>query len=153
MTPVAAPLPFPGNSSSTSEEAEEDHQVAYNPNHNHQQQQQQLVLINERKRRRMISNRESARRSRMRKQRHLDELWSQVVWLREENCRLSEGLTRASEVGDVAAQENARLKEEVSILRGMLANMQLDTTFSTLGDLEDVSCDNIATRVMAESSE
>lgn len=127
MTPIALSVPFPGNSSLTSDEAEEEHQA----------HQQQLVLINERKRRRMISNRESARRSRMRKQRHLDELWSQVVWLRDENRRLSDGLTRASEAGDEAAHENARLKGEVSILRGMLADMQLDTTFSSLGDLEE----------------
>ncbi|KAI4320349.1 hypothetical protein MLD38_033843 [Melastoma candidum] len=153
MTAVSFPVPFPGNSSSTSDEAEEDHQAAHHHHHRQQQQQQQLLLINERKRRRMISNRESARRSRMRKQRQLDELWSQVVWLREENRRLSEGLARASEVGDTASQENARLKEEVSILRGMLADMQLDTTFSTLGDLEDVSCDDVAALVMAEPSE
>ncbi|KAI4321317.1 hypothetical protein MLD38_034714 [Melastoma candidum] len=111
-----------------------------------EQAHRQLFLVNERKRRRMISNRESARRSRMRKQRHLDELWSQVVLLQEENCRLTTGLARASEAGDKAALENARLKGEVLFLRGMLSDIQLNTTYSSLGDLAEVSCDDDAGR-------
>ncbi|XP_019164654.1 PREDICTED: basic leucine zipper 8-like [Ipomoea nil] len=85
----------------------------------------QLRIMNERRQRRMISNRESARRSRMRKQRHLDELWSQVVRLRSENHGLLDKLNQASERHDKAVQENARLKEEAADLRRMLAEAQL----------------------------
>ncbi|GKU97451.1 hypothetical protein SLEP1_g10594 [Rubroshorea leprosula] len=86
-------------------------------------EQQQSVIINERKQRRKISNRESARRSRMRKQRHLDELWSQVVWLRNENHQLMDKLNHVSESHDRALQENVQLKEETSELRQMISNM------------------------------
>ncbi|KAJ8751690.1 hypothetical protein K2173_025854 [Erythroxylum novogranatense] len=102
--------------------------------------EQQLSLINERKQRRMISNRESARRSRMRKQKHLDELWSQVVWLRNENHQLVDKLNHVSECHDRAVQENAQLKEEASELRQMLTEIQLSSTFPTLKDLDDIPC-------------
>nr|GMD18329.1 basic leucine zipper 43-like [Ipomoea batatas] len=85
----------------------------------------QLRLMNERRQRRMISNRESARRSRMRKQRHLDELWSQVVRLRSENHSLLDKLNQASEKHGEAVRENARLKEEAADLRRLLAEAQL----------------------------
>ncbi|XVF71377.1 hypothetical protein PTKIN_Ptkin12aG0032800 [Pterospermum kingtungense] len=114
------------SSNSTSDEADE----------------QQLSLINERKQRRMISNRESARRSRMRKQRHLDELWSQVVWLRNENHQLIGKLNHVSENHDKVLQENAQLKEEASELRQMLSDMQLSSPYSALRDLEDVSLEH-----------
>ncbi|XP_047324496.1 basic leucine zipper 43-like [Impatiens glandulifera] len=85
----------------------------------------QISLINERKQRRMISNRESARRSHMRKQKHLDELRSQVVWLRNENQQLLDKLNQMSEIHSNVAQENSQLKEEISELRQMLTDMQL----------------------------
>ena len=114
------------SSNSTSDEADE----------------QQLCIINERKQRRMISNRESARRSRMRKQRHLDELWSHVVWLRNENHQLIDKLNHVSESHDKVLQENVQLKEETSELRQMLSDMQLSSPYSTLRELEDVALEH-----------
>ncbi|XP_027353032.1 uncharacterized protein LOC113863596 [Abrus precatorius] len=110
------------SSNSTSDEADE----------------QQQSLINERKHRRMISNRESARRSRMRKQKHLDELWSQVVWLRNENHQLIDKLNHVSESHDRVAQENVQLREEASELRQMLCDMQLHSPCPPLSPIEDV---------------
>ncbi|GAA0160675.1 basic leucine zipper transcription factor [Lithospermum erythrorhizon] len=97
------------NNNSTSDEADE----------------QKLCIINERKQRRIISNRESARRSRMRKQRHLDELWSQVVQLRNENRQLINKLNHICEVYNDVLQENAQLKEETYGLRQMVTDMKL----------------------------
>ncbi|KAJ4846472.1 hypothetical protein Tsubulata_021633 [Turnera subulata] len=122
------------NNSSTSDEADE----------------QQLSIINERKQRRMISNRESARRSRMRKQKHLDELWSQVVWLRNENHQLIDKLNHVSESHEKALQENVQLKEEASELRQMIADMQINSPYPCLKDLEDLPCDAVYLR--ADSS-
>ncbi|ESW29931.1 hypothetical protein PHAVU_002G110600 [Phaseolus vulgaris] len=101
----------------------------------------QFNIIDERKHRRMISNRESARRSRMRKQKHLDELWSQVVRLRTENHNLIDKLNHMSDSHDRVLQENTRLKEEASDLRQMLADMQIGTSFAcTMEELEDLPC-------------
>ncbi|KAI3452159.1 hypothetical protein Pfo_008824 [Paulownia fortunei] len=116
------------SSNSTSDEADE----------------QQLSIINERKQRRMISNRESARRSRMRKQKHLDELWSQVVWLRNENHQLIDKLNHVSESHDQVLQENAQLKEEASELRQMLTNMQLNSPYPSLRELDDDPSNDLA---------
>ncbi|MED6108667.1 hypothetical protein PIB30_026233 [Stylosanthes scabra] len=103
------------SNSTTSDEAEEN----------------QLNIIDERRQKRMISNRESARRSRMRKQKHLDELWSQVVRLRNENHNLIDKLNHVFESHERAIQENARLKEEASDLRQMLTELQLATAATT----------------------
>ncbi|OWM89426.1 basic leucine zipper 43-like [Punica granatum] len=144
--PPAAAAPtscLSSNSSATSDEAEE----------------QQLRAIDERKRRRMISNRESARRSRMRKQRHLDELWSHVVRLRTEKHSLEDRLTQFTESHDRVLQENARLKEEVSGLKKMLRDTMIssppDNTYvvpiSALGDSEgDAALNNMISNYQYE---
>ncbi|TXG56726.1 hypothetical protein EZV62_018039 [Acer yangbiense] len=126
------------NNSSTSDEAEE----------------QQLRIIDERKQRRMISNRESARRSRMRKQKHLDELWSQVVRLRTENHNLIDKLNHASECHDRVLQENVRLKEEASDLRQMLTELQIGSPYTNavLRDLEELPCNTAHLRAATSTN-
>ncbi|XP_022734869.1 basic leucine zipper 43-like [Durio zibethinus] len=122
------------SNNSTSDEAEEH----------------QLSII-ERKQRRMISNRESARRSRMRKQKHLDELCSQVIRLRNENNSLIYKLNHVSECHDRVLQENAKLKEEASDLRQMLSDLKIGSPYSlALRELEEVPCNTAYLR--AEST-
>ncbi|KAK6778113.1 hypothetical protein RDI58_024831 [Solanum bulbocastanum] len=73
-------------------------------------------LMDERKRKRMISNRESARRSRMRKQKHLDDLMSQLSNLMKEN---NEILTSMS----VTTQNYLNIEAENSILRAQVSEL------------------------------
>ncbi|XVE91710.1 hypothetical protein REPUB_Repub01dG0034400 [Reevesia pubescens] len=114
-------------------------------------EEHQLSIIDERKQRRMISNRESARRSRMRKQKHLDELWSQVIRLRNENHSLIDKLNHASECHDRVLQENARLKEEASDLRQMLTDLKIGSPYSlAFRELEEIPCNTAHLR--AEST-
>ncbi|KAG7013079.1 Basic leucine zipper 43, partial [Cucurbita argyrosperma subsp. argyrosperma] len=130
---LAQSLSFSYNS--TSDEAEE----------------QQKSIIDERKQRRMISNRESARRSRMRKQKHLDELWSQVLRLRSENHELVDKLNHISDCHEKLLLENAKLKEEASDLRQMLSHLQIGRPYTPcLSDLEDIPSNTV--HLKAESS-
>ncbi|OIW12325.1 hypothetical protein TanjilG_32441 [Lupinus angustifolius] len=97
---------------------------------------------NLRKHRRMISNRESARRSRMRKKKHIDELWSQVMWLRNMNHKLLEKVNHVLECYDHAVQENAKLKEQTSELHQIIRDMQMHSPCHSFGPLEDVPCNS-----------
>ncbi|KAI7740576.1 hypothetical protein M8C21_033282 [Ambrosia artemisiifolia] len=67
--------------------------------------------------RRMLSNRESARRSRRRKQAHLTELETQVAQLRVENSSLLKRLTDISQKYNEAAVDNRVLKADVETMR------------------------------------
>ncbi|KAI9383175.1 hypothetical protein POPTR_013G040700v4 [Populus trichocarpa] len=67
--------------------------------------------------RRMLSNRESARRSRSRKQAHLTELETQVAQLRVENSSLLKSLTDISQKYNESAVDNRVLKADVETLR------------------------------------
>ncbi|CAN6452653.1 unnamed protein product [Victoria cruziana] len=70
--------------------------------------------------RRMVSNRESAKRSRRRKQAHLNELESQVDQLRGENSSLFKQLTEISQRCKDAANNNLVLKSDVEALRATM---------------------------------
>ncbi|KAL3721927.1 hypothetical protein ACJRO7_034299 [Eucalyptus globulus] len=82
------------------------------------------AAVDERKRRRMVSNRESARRSRMRKQRHLENLRNQVNRLKVQNRELSNRLRLVLYHCYLLRRSNDQLRSEQSMLRHKLSNMQ-----------------------------
>ncbi|KAF3435737.1 hypothetical protein FNV43_RR22829 [Rhamnella rubrinervis] len=74
------------------------------------------ALMDQRKRKRMISNRESARRSRMRKQKHLDDLTAQVAQLRKENHEIITNI-------NITTQHYMNIEAENSILRAQMGEL------------------------------
>ncbi|KGN61820.1 bZIP transcription factor 11 [Cucumis sativus] len=74
------------------------------------------ALMEQRKRKRMISNRESARRSRMRKQKHLDDLMAMVTQLKKDNQQIVANLA-------VTTQHYAAVEAENSILKAQAAEL------------------------------
>ncbi|CAI9780802.1 unnamed protein product [Fraxinus pennsylvanica] len=77
-------------------------------------------IIDERKRRRMISNRESARRSRMRKQKDLENLRNKVNSIRIGNQELMNRLRLILYNDQIVRRENERLQSESVVLRQRL---------------------------------
>ena len=72
---------------------------------------------------RMISNRESARRSRMRKQKHLDDLASQLTQLRSQNQQLLTSVNLTSHKYLAVEAENSVLRAQVNELSHRLDSL------------------------------
>ena len=85
-------------------------------------------VMDQRKRKRMLSNRESARRSRMRKQKHVDDMMAQVVHLRKENNRILTAMNMTS-------QFHMNVEAENAILRAQMAELTL--RLQTLNEIMD----------------
>lgn len=83
----------------------------------------QVMVMDQRKRKRMISNRESARRSRMRKQKHLDDLTAQVAQLRKENHQILTSVNITSQQFLAVEAENSVLRAQVNELTHRLQSL------------------------------
>ncbi|KAI4317459.1 hypothetical protein L6164_025326 [Bauhinia variegata] len=80
-------------------------------------------VMDQRKRKRMLSNRESARRSRMRKQQHLDELIAQVGQLKKENSQIITSMGSTSQLYQNVEAENAILRAQMAELSNRLQSL------------------------------
>ncbi|KAM1382160.1 hypothetical protein EV2_035456 [Malus domestica] len=86
-----------------------------------------MALMDQRKRKRMVSNRESARRSRLRKQKHLDDLTGQINQLKKENHQIISSL-------NITSQHYMNMEAENSVLRA-----QADELSSRLQSLNEIA--------------
>ncbi|MCL7045642.1 hypothetical protein MKW94_006361 [Papaver nudicaule] len=119
------------NSNSNSGSDVEPNQPASNDN--------VVVVDDERKKRRMISNRESARRSRMRKERHLQDLRNQMNQMKMENRELASRLAVINHSNNVLRRDNDRLRYESSFLRRRLSDIRQILIFRQLQTLSSSS--------------
>ncbi|CAL9048898.1 ocs element-binding factor 1-like [Musa acuminata AAA Group] len=85
---------------------------------------QSLLAVNERTQKRKLSNRESARRSRTRKQQHLLELMSDETRLKLENGQILERVERLAQGHQWLESENAVLRAEVAELAESLRSLE-----------------------------
>ncbi|KAG6509656.1 bZIP transcription factor 44-like [Zingiber officinale] len=81
------------------------------------------ALIDQKKRKRKISNRESAKRSRMRKQKHLDDLTAQVNQLRKDNSQISTYLSLTTQQYFAMETENSVLRTQMMELNNRLQSL------------------------------
>ncbi|MED6212577.1 hypothetical protein PIB30_084796 [Stylosanthes scabra] len=131
--------PKPVSSSSGSDEPNQPNDEP-DMSHDHKLARPDRVMVmDERKRRRMISNRESARRSRMRKQRHLENLRNQLNKCRVENRELNNRLQFILHHLNRIRTENQWLRSERTILWQKLSDFTQILVFQELHPLDHIS--------------
>ncbi|KAJ4968018.1 hypothetical protein NE237_014719 [Protea cynaroides] len=95
------------------------------------------AVTDERKRKRMISNRESARRSRQRKQQHLDDLLGQVTQLQNQNSEIGQRAEAILQHYNQIESENQVLRARMLELNDRLGS--LNTLIAFMEDTGDLS--------------
>ncbi|KAJ0962569.1 hypothetical protein J5N97_027691 [Dioscorea zingiberensis] len=91
-------------------------------------------LMEQRKQKRMLSNRDSARRSRMRKQKHLDDLMNQVNQLRKEKNQFLTSLNYTTQQYLVLESENSVLRTQMMELTSRLQSLNEILHFMSLNN-------------------
>ncbi|XP_042416908.1 bZIP transcription factor 53-like [Zingiber officinale] len=95
---------------------------------------QPVIDEHERKRKRMLSNRESARRSRMRKQQHLKELMSEEEEIKSQNAQISMQIPAVTQQYMELESDNAVLRVQIHEL-----TQRLQSINSMLRNVAEVS--------------
>ncbi|KAJ4835525.1 hypothetical protein Tsubulata_046464 [Turnera subulata] len=135
ISPTTSPLSNNADSTTLNDQPTRDH------HHN----QQPPDISNEKRLRRMISNRESARRSRMRRKRQIEDLQSRVNHLQAMNHQLSEKVIHLLENNHQVLQDNSQLKEKISSLQAVLSEL-----LTPMRNVEESACNT--NRLRGETS-
>ncbi|KAK7388819.1 hypothetical protein VNO78_23646 [Psophocarpus tetragonolobus] len=115
-------LHFPGNSNNPIQIPLRKPSPKTSSNSNNNNSNEAKAILDDRKKR-MFSNRESARRSRMRKKQQIEVLQYHVDHLQTLNNQLSQKIIYLLECNQQIHQQNAQLKEKVSSLQVALSDL------------------------------
>ncbi|XP_059652300.1 bZIP transcription factor 53-like [Cornus florida] len=99
---------------------------------------QKIAVLDERKRKRMISNRESARRSRIRKQKLVEDLTNEARLIQDANKGIVGKIDKATEMCVMYAAENNVLRAQVMELTERLRGLNDVIQWSGLDVAEDI---------------
>ncbi|KAI3803641.1 hypothetical protein L1987_31799 [Smallanthus sonchifolius] len=113
--------------------------------------EQELQHLMDRKRKRMISNRDSARRSRMRKQKHQDELASQLSQLRKQNNEMMSSVSITTQHYMVVEAQNHVLRVQVAELSRHLDSLNNIIGFMYPPVEEQIYCPELVDEFMNNS--
>ncbi|CAN1225698.1 bZIP transcription factor 44 [Linum perenne] len=80
-------------------------------------------MVDERKRKRKLSNRESARRSRLRKQKHMDDLTAQVAQLKKDNAEILASMNLTTQLFLGVDADNSVLRAQAAELSHRLESL------------------------------
>ncbi|KAK9684435.1 hypothetical protein RND81_10G209900 [Saponaria officinalis] len=101
---------------------------------------------------RMLSNRESARRSRLRKRRQLETLQHQVCQLVAANYQLGEQLVQVTEANYRILQENAQLRQDAVLLQKNVTDLITSINNGGLEEEEEGSECNLNNEIVVRAS-
>ncbi|GBG71541.1 hypothetical protein CBR_g8959 [Chara braunii] len=120
--------------------------MGYSPTDGNVSSDVEDVVIDEKKRRRMMSNRDSARRSRQRRQERLELLERQAALLRVENSKLRSRTMSVTDQMLRYEEENKHLIEELTSLKEEVASLRRGgsggLTGSGMGNSSDAACES-----------
>ncbi|KAK4425944.1 bZIP transcription factor 53 [Sesamum alatum] len=105
-------------------------------------------IIDEKKRKRMISNRESARRSRMKKEQHIKDLNDQVTYFRTRSSEMAQKIDETERRYMAVESENRILRMQAEELKKRLELME-----QVLVSYQSSGCHDVSDDQMGNSDE
>ncbi|KAA8527384.1 hypothetical protein F0562_034901 [Nyssa sinensis] len=104
---------------------------------------ERYAMMDEKKRKRMISNRESARRSRMKKDLHMRDLNNQISNFKNSNSKIVEEINTVRQLYVAVEAENQSLRAQMAELRNKLESLEMVLSYvrGACGRSMDISQD------------
>ena len=90
---------------------------------------ERYAMVDEKKRKRMISNRESARRSRMRREQHIKDLNCQITYFKTKNCEIAQKINSITKQSIDVELENQVLMRMGDELRKKLESLEIVSSY------------------------
>ncbi|KAL2464222.1 basic region/leucine zipper motif 53 [Forsythia ovata] len=97
------------------------------------------ALIDEKKQKRMISNRESARRSRMRRQQHIKDLKHEIMYFISKSNEMVQKINEITQRYTIVESENIILRVQKEELRRRLESVEMVTNYMYMANEHSVN--------------